>query len=119
MPRRKKQPPFWTTGLAVPVAGEQFGQIRRSLYRHPAIKALPYGARWLYASMIEACAGKREFTFSVKDCKEYGIDIKTFQRDRKCLVDAGFIEFANVPRKPGAAWIYRFIDAWKYNNKGT
>ena len=64
--------------------------------------------------MIEACAGHREFTFSVKDCKEYGINIKTFGRERQQLLDLGFIEFANAPRKPGTAWVYRFIDTWKH-----
>lgn len=117
MPRRKKEPPFWTTGLLIPQAREQFGAPRRSLYRHPAFKALSYGARCLYLSMLEACAGHREFTFSKSDCEAYGINRMTFLRERQQLIDGGFIEYADIPHKPGTAWVYRFIDRWKY--KGT
>ncbi len=113
MARRKlKQLNPWETGKT-PAQGEHFTRIGKSLLRHPAFTALNSSARLLYICMVEACAGKREFTFTVSDYKACGFAKNTFLRAKEELIQGGFIVVIELGRTTRTPNKYAFSDRWK------
>lgn len=111
MGRRKKQKPnFWETPDENAV---HFGRIYPELVKHDDFKALSMSARLLYLEMIEASAGKKEFTFTVTHYQDRGWTAPTFTRARNELIKAGFIAVTyngRTTRKPSR---YAFTKDWR------
>lgn len=111
MGRHKKRLAFWESGQDQD--GEHFARIGKSLLRHEAFKALGASARLLYICMVEACAGEREFTFTVADYKACGFAMNTFLRAKEELIQAGFITVIESGRTTRTPNKYAFSNEWK------
>ena len=112
MGRKRTKLNFWETGKSTDET-EHFARVSKSLLRHPSFTALGSSARLLYLCMVEACAGKREFTFTLSDYKACGFAKQTFLRAKDELIKAGFIAVSECGRNTRTPNKYRFIDDWK------
>ena len=112
MARKRRKLNQWETGKPEEI-GEHFGRVSKSLLRHPSFIALGFSARLLYLCMVEACAGKPEFTFTAADYKACGVPKNTFLRAKKELIDGGFIRViccGKTTRQPSK---YAFSYEWQ------
>lgn len=75
---------------------------------------LSSNARLLYLYMSMESGGKREFRFTYSAAKKYGLASTTFERAKKELQDAGYIERVyDEDYSQFKAAVYRFSLEWK------
>lgn len=67
----------------------------------------------LYLDMIMEAGGKREYEFPLAAATKYGIAKGTFERNKKLLIESGFVECVEHNANLRKANRYRFSLAWK------
>ena len=110
MARKKTKPNFWETPNNTAV---HFGRIYPELVKHTDFKLLSISARLLYLEMLEASAGKKEFTFTVTHYKDRGWTAPTFTRARNELIKARFIAIVFNGKTTRTPSKYAFVKEWK------
>lgn len=108
---KKSKPNFWESPSSS--TKQHFGRIYRELATHPNFIALPLTARLVYLELLEASAGKKEFTFSNGDYIARGIPAPTFRRAREALIKGGFLTVVyngRLTRQPNK---YAFSIEWQ------
>lgn len=103
---------YWLTAKTGKEKDGRFIQVGNSLFFSKEVQGLTAGARWLYLCMAEEAGGKREYNFTHTTAKKYGISSSSFDRQKKELIEKGFIEdISGVAQyAPGK---YRFCFDWK------
>lgn len=102
----------WLSGKANCKEG-RFIQTGNSLLLSDKMKALSYGARYLYLCMAMEAAGRREFEFPKKAAEKYGFPCRTFNRLKAELVEAGLISVLASGRTTREKNIYSFRIDWQ------
>ena len=120
---RKKHdtPPQWICPVEPLDKPGGFGRLYYKLITTDNYKALSYGARCLYNSMIVISAGKKEFHLTASEAEYLGFPKGTIRRLTKELIKAGFIKIKESGRLTRTANIYEFTLNYTMisNNKGA
>ena len=108
--RKKKAIPPWSS--ATLDGHEIFPQIGLSLLQSPQFAKLSAGSRITYLCMVAECKGKSEFEFPKRVAERYNISKTSFDRHKKELIQAGFIN-AQSGKNLRVANKYGFCYDWK------
>lgn len=113
----------WTTAKQPGEQEKRFIQLGNSLVLDERFSALSVGAKWLYVCMLLESGGKNEFPFSKGVARrKYKIAPSTYDRYRRELIEAGYIELMNNLANPeymGQFSANRFRFSWEKWRSGT